>query len=60
MSLMNTKYIIKIESPPDRDDLVASIIYNNTQVAEIRYESKDYFIEVYSTKNEKIEEYRIE
>ena len=41
---------VEVSSPPDRKHLVADIVYNGVQVAEINQEKGDLQIEVYPTR----------
>ena len=42
-----SKFIITVGSFPDKNNLVADICYENTQVAEISNENKEMLIQIY-------------
>lgn len=50
---LNSEWDISLASPPDRENLVAEILYNHIQVAEINTESDKLCIQIYKNpKNE--------
>lgn len=44
---LNSQWDISLSSPPDRENLVAEILYNHIQVAEVSNENDKLHIQLY-------------
>ncbi|NGX56367.1 MAG: hypothetical protein K1060chlam5_00605 [Candidatus Anoxychlamydiales bacterium] len=54
------KFKITVGSLPDKNNLVADIIYENIQVAEISNENKELLIQIYCYKDKDYWEFSLE
>jgi len=54
------KFTITVGSFPDKNNLVADIIYKNKQVAEISQETNELLIQIYSYENQDYWEFSLE
>jgi hypothetical protein len=50
---MDSRIVVSLESPPDREKLVASIIIDHKQMAELNEETAELVVELYPRRDGK-------